>query len=662
VECGPITVPVSSTPFNACTGSSGCTSYCPPTSTACAIACTVTESNDACLSPPSTKPSYDVLVINIPEDSIYAPGEVFTFTPDQIACAASDAGCVTPLACTTKGSVPNDSTCIRIPAIYDASGAYVVPAHSNLSTLLGNPSTVSTTVPTQTSYLPVWTLSQPCAPPCSIEASLLNLPLPTVFAVPFTPVMELAPGTFGPEGTDTTGWSALLPALSSGYVQLVNFTSPFDTAFPPLIQQPAAQLGKSSTYDPITVAPPLLSPPPSPTGDTITISSAEALSGWSVFLRDPTTRRIVSSQPVVQDGGVSLQWLAAGVLAGLSSTATLGNSGGFDLVLSPPSGAVGLPEFADSYVGQTNESYPPLPKPVTISGTVLSPAQKAVSASLHFVSTALYNYSASPSSPQNCTVHDSNANLLHYDVVVATEDRLEPGGPVGKYSVVLPQGQYTITVDPDPTSMFAKAQIGALADASSGLALPSADDGCEKTEGSYDILVEPLLSIAGMVSIADGRPLVNATVDLTPTASLLTSSLPQLAQVDWPRPFEVMTGPDGSFSASVDPGMYDVTVRPVDGTRFPWIVSPAHLFSNSTTLDHLYVPAPAPLGVTLHDPLGDNPIAQAVVRAYAFASCTALPGGAPCNGVALQIGQGFTDENGSFQMFLSPIPFTPENR
>jgi hypothetical protein len=159
--------------------------------------------------------------------------------------------------------------------------------------------------------------------------------------------------------------------------------------------------------------------------------------------------------------------------------------------------------------------------------------------------------------------------------------------------------------------------------------------------------------------IADGRALANATVDLTPAASLLASLPLPVAQVDGPRPFEVTTAADGSFSASVDPGMYDVTVRPVDGTRFPWIVSPAHTFSKSNTkLDRLFIPAPVPLSLTLHDPLADLPIAQAVVSAYAFTSCSP----APCNGVALQIGQGFTDGNGSFQMFLTPVPFTPETR
>jgi hypothetical protein len=635
VGCGPAAGPVSTTPFNTCAGCTGT-----------AIACEATESGDACLAAPPTLPDY-VLVVNVPGGSFYASGEVFTLTPNQVHSAASSpGGCM-------KGNAPSDSTCIQLPQLYDQTGVYVV--NGDFSTLLGNPTAVATTVPVLTSYIPVWSLGPPCAQPCAIEASLLNLPLPTIFASPLTPVNGLS-GAAGPQGNLTTGWTAFVPALSSGYVQRVDFASPFNTAFPPSVQPPSEQLGQvAMPPDLITAEVPLLSPPISATGDSsiIAISPGEALTGWSVFLRDRTTRSIVSSQPTVRDGGVSLHWLASGVLAGLSTM----NNGRYDIVLSPPPGAVGLPEFADQYFGVPTEAYPSLPKPVTIHGTVHSDT-RPVSGNVHFVSTALYYLADSA-----CTVTKADATLLHYDVVVATADRLDPPGAVGQYSVVLPPGQYTITVDPDPVSGFAKTQIKPVADASSGITtLPKADattEDCTATEDTFDISLEPQLHVTGTVLIADGRALANATVDLTPAASLLASLPLPVAQVDGPRPFEVTTAADGSFSASVDPGMYDVTVRPVDGTRFPWIVSPAHTFSKSNTkLDRLFIPAPVPLSLTLHDPLADLPIAQAVVSAYAFTSCSP----APCNGVALQIGQGFTDGNGSFQMFLTPVPFTPETR
>jgi hypothetical protein len=466
--------------------------------------------------------------------------------------------------------------------------------------------------------------------------------------------------------TQTTGWAALLPALSSGYIKRVDFVSPLDIDFPPVSESSPEPLAQLMVFDEIEPAPAVMgqSPPTPPlvplVSTTVSISPPEMLKGWTVSIQDPTTRRVVSSQPVVQDGNASIQWLATGVLAGLSSATQL-SGGGYDIVVSPPPGSVGLPELVDSYQGSPEENYPLLPKPVTISGTV-GPAAAPVSATLHFVSTALYNYLPS-SSPPMCTLADSDAPLLHYDVVVATEDQIHPGGAVGKYSVVLPPGTYTITVEPDATSGFAKTQVQPSGDASSGIELPVSGDPCSTTKATYDIPLERLLNVTGQVLIADGRFLANATVDLTPSVvpppSMPSSSSPP-ATLGSPRPFKVTTGDDGSFTASVDPGTYDVTVRPVDGTRLPWIVSPAHVISGNTTLERLYVPAPQALNVTLHDPLLDSPIAQAVVRAYAFTGCTAPPGGA-CHGVALQIGQGFTDVNGSFEIFLTPVPFTPQN-
>jgi hypothetical protein len=629
------------------------------------VVCEPTLSGSACISN-SPLPNY-VLVVNVPEGAVYAPGEVFTFTPSQIACTDHDPSCAVP--CTNKTSVPTGSICVQLPPLNNAFGDYEVASTTNLPTL-GNPSTVNTTVPTQTSYVPTWSLTPPaCAPrPCPpIEAPLLNLPLPTVFATALTPVVDLPSPGKGPEGTATTGWTALLPALSSGYVQLVNFTSPFDVSFPPWIQPPSAQLGLTSTSDLITVTATLLPTNNNASGPVPPIAvSPSKIDGWTAFLRDPTTRRIVSSQAIVKGGNASIQWLVAGVLSGLSTPQQLGNamglgsSGGYQIVLSPPQGSVGLPEFADSYVGGPSETYPDLPKPVTISGVVGS-ASAPVSATLHFVSTALYN-DLPGASPPMCTISDSDAPLLHYDIVVPTDDQLHPAGALGKYRVLLPPGQYTITVEPSDASGFAKTEVKPQGDASSGIRLPPAGDPCTTAEATFDIPLEPLLDVTGQVLIADGRQLANATVDLTPSVvpPASTTSASSTVPTGSPRPFEVVTGADGSFGASVDPGTYDVTVRPAQGTNLPWIVSPAHVISGRTKIETLFVPAPAALSVTLHDPLLDLPLAQAVVRAYAFTSCSAPSGGPSCHGVALQIGQGFTDGNGSFEMFLTPFPFTPE--
>jgi hypothetical protein len=140
------------------------------------------------------------------------------------------------------------------------------------------------------------------------------------------------------------------------------------------------------------------------------------------------------------------------------------------------------------------------------------------------------------------------------------------------------------------------------------------------------------------------------------------------AAADWPRPVTVTTAANGTFSVNVDPCnfaplcSYDVTVRPVDGTGLPWIVFPDIQVSTTTPAPclELSVPAPARLALTIHDPR-NIPIADAVIRAYAFTACTPPSGQTTCAppdlGPAIQIGEALTDGTGAFEMYLTPVPF-----
>jgi hypothetical protein len=185
---------------------------------------------------------------------------------------------------------------------------------------------------------------------------------------------------------------------------------------------------------------------------------------------------------------------------------------------------------------------------------------------------------------------------------------------------------------------------------------------------SADLVTASAIAVSGTVQLpggADGGgvPVPNATVYLTPSLSSITIPPPAVpaSPIDFPRSFEVTTDANGHFvfspvdQAYVGEGLYDITVRPPDGTSLPWVVSPNHLISSqadAVTTFPLTVPAPAPLTLTLHDP-DDNAVIGALVRAYAFPTCSALP----CSG-AIQIGEALTDSTGSFQMFLAPSPFT----
>ncbi len=112
----------------------------------------------------------------------------------------------------------------------------------------------------------------------------------------------------------------------------------------------------------------------------------------------------------------------------------------------------------------------------------------------------------------------------------------------------------------------------------------------------------------------------------------------------------------------------DISIRPRDGTNFPWVVLMNRTVPLSDgadaggqltlSLPDVVVPAPSrftqkPMG-ELTDNVG-NPISHAVVRAYAFPPLTQGPdGGAPVTRGARLVGMTFTDESAFFQLFLAP--------
>jgi hypothetical protein len=280
-----------------------------------------------------------------------------------------------------------------------------------------------------------------------------------------------------------------------------------------------------------------------------------------------------------------------------------------------------------------------IPPPVRVSGTVVSPSGAPVSANLHFVATDLYK--------EGCGI----AEDLSYDVFAGTT------GAGATFSVTLPQGHYSVTIDPtDPSSGVAKSIVLEQ--------YPSAGARCPATaEIHQDLSAAPLVPVNGNVAVVDRRPLANATVSFTPGALLLTEATAPGAE-DWPRSFQVTTDSNGGFGAQIDPGLYDITVQPVEGSRFPWIMATAVTFpppKNANPLN-LSVPAPALLSLTIQDST-PSPVQQAVVRAYAFVPCTpsVTTGMAaqPCNDVAVQIGEAVTDANGSFEMYLAPATESP---
>jgi hypothetical protein len=655
LECGSVVLPPAP-PVNDCATTASCATLCatstPSQCQSLQLTCAATENGNACLS--GVPLGEFVLVVNVPEGAASDPGATLTVLSSDILCANKHSLCAgaTPASC-PAGSFCNESfcteLCVELPAVSALDGAYV--AYPQLAKSVGlafDSALTATTIPVRATFIPEWT--PPCEPasactPAPVPASNVNLPLPNLTATTATTatfsmsmtsnvspsLLALLHGISGPSGSSAIVWDTSLPPGTYG--ESVVAIPPYDSRIPPLPIEPPLLIENAGTPLVDQVYPP---PPTAPTPATALPITVMGLTspGWTAYLEEQAPpQQIVSSRSSIVNGAATLFTLAPQSLSNPADD--------FLLVVSPPPDSQGIPELVQTYIsGLGAYPYPAIPPPVSVSGKVVSPPgtpRAPVSANLHFVATDLYE-----SIPAGC--QGAPESQFQFDVSIATS------GEDAAFNVTLPQGLYSVTIDPtDPSSGFAKSIVQAQ--------FPPVGDCLAKRAITGQTLQSvTLVPVTGSAAVADGRPLAYATVSFAPAAFLLTDpSAP--AAADWPRSFQVTTDANGNFSAQIDPGTYDITVRPVDGTRFPWVVATALSFPQPPGACPLSfsVPAPSLLSLTLQDSTG-TAVKQAVVRAYAFVPCTPVVT-EQCNDVALQIGEAYTDTNGSFEMYLAPTPF-----
>ena len=94
--------------------------------------------------------------------------------------------------------------------------------------------------------------------------------------------------------------------------------------------------------------------------------------------------------------------------------------------------------------------------------------------------------------------------------------------------------------------------------------------------------------LVGSISTVDGTGLAGVPVDVVPSQIAQQFDLVSLTTNDaWSaRPFATTTDDSGHFSLKVDIGApIDVSVRPVDGSGYPWLVQPQFLLQKSGEVD-----------------------------------------------------------------------------
>jgi hypothetical protein len=286
------------------------------------------------------------------------------------------------------------------------------------------------------------------------------------------------------------------------------------------------------------------------------------------------------------------------------------------LVIAPPAGAP-FPTAVFAPIGNVlpaTETYPALPAPSVIAGSIFDEDGSSIDADVFFEALAI-------------TDTNGNSNTSNFEFVGEAQAR--PSGSFGlpTYSIELPQGTYRLSVRP-------------LDQAHQVTTVPPLKIGSQNDPSVGNVYVAPPRTVYGAATVADGRRLSGAEVDAEPVACVGGVS-------GWcmPREATAITGADGSFQLALDPGQYLLRVRPADGTRLPWTSRPLSVgpADAPTTLTSVTVPAPAAAGLTLVDPTG-VPIGQAQVRFFSLS-----PGSA-----AVEVGRALSGPDGTFEMYLQP--------
>lgn len=167
------------------------------------------------------------------------------------------------------------------------------------------------------------------------------------------------------------------------------------------------------------------------------------------------------------------------------------------------------------------------------------------------------------------------------------------------------------------------------------------------------ITVSSKLGLLGRAVTPAGGPMFDASVvaspSLPPPQKYFDGALGQTAIL--PREASALPDPSGGFTLGVDSGQFDFSVRPRDGSLYPWLVRPR---ISSSDLGTLVTAFPAVLAGTIRDPSGSG-VAAATVRAW-----LPVAGSAPTDApTVIQIGETKTDESGGYVLPL-PASITPQ--
>ncbi len=366
-------------------------------------------------------------------------------------------------------------------------------------------------------------------------------------------------------------------------------------------------------------------------------SSVMSFKGWTVQMVGFVTGRALSNPEklVAKDLGDALEYdvnLAFSTVAG--GDAKDAKYVGHELIkLSPPDGVPAPTFYMDRsalQLSSTNvevDQYAQLLSPVKLEGTIEeSDTLAPVQATVNVQSTDIAGL--------------KNGTLAGYKHSYETDSQ-------GRFTATVPPGTYRVQAIPKDPALAAREATWIVGET------PSVQAG--KVIG-----IDPSAKLTGGVLTPSGNnPLVGAPVQAVPSTAQVQTSMLQAALGGaplTPRASSDVVDDKGLFTLRTDPGAFDVSVRPGDGTGFAWLVrSNVQVQSGIEDLGQMKLPLPVKYsGLVSVQP--DDPgtaIPGALIRAYIFMdgqqSYTSDPDVAQS---VLPIAETRADSDGKFQLLL----------
>ncbi len=528
------------------------------------------------------------VVVNVPDTSFYAPGRAFVLTNKDLTAqpgtVSGMSACKPPL-------------CVPLKELVATEGRYIVS--KGAAEAVGLPLEEGTSLPVRVTLVPL------------VDSTLEEA------ATVGIPAVDMLTASLAVVQVGTVGIPPVIKytdAFSVGrYLRIAYPEPPYDQYFPPVLTPLSVSLPRVTDDFVLGFGVDAKSPLDDESGDSrrATVTRADGLDGWQVWLIESATGRRISSLRKLSGTKMEVRLDTVGqTQAGVRAL-----KDGVAVIVAPPASFIGVPRLQSALVnGQGLEALdiPALPGPASITGVVASGSGTALTgipSHVRFDSMSVRRKDGTPDP------------LLRYSTSVSTDD-------AGRFATVVPPGIYDVTIEPAERTGLAKVRD--TFDTSAGLA---------KT-----YFPPPRTVVSGTVMLADGRPLAEADIRAIPSNVPVTSSTAVK-----PRPAHARTDRAGAFSFDVDQGQYDFVVDPQAGTGFPRLVQVRSFATGTAKLEPIIISPPARLSFTLKDPSkAGNPIVRAVVRVFAEPPNRGPP--------AIEIARSMTDDLGQCEILLAQQP------